>query len=226
MDVIYLTGLSSDGLVVGGNVLVDGDWHGFVYRPDTGLVFDLGDDLPETATAVEVNDVSGTGDAVSGLLLGTRPQRAFHWSAAGGLVDIGPMATPPRAGLSIGAHLSADGNVVATTLDSPRSASASRWTGAGVTPLFPDAQDTAYAIDADGSTIIGMSFDAAPQFSFFAWTPQTGARSVYAALQSAGVEVTGWVLDEPEAISANGKVVTGFGQCGGSRTSFRLVLPD
>ncbi len=222
----YLTSISSDGLVVAGNALVDDIAHGFIYHPENGLLIDLGDDLPETAMAAEVQALSGTGDAASGLLLGTDPPRVFHWSAAGGLVDIGALVPSPFPGVNVNVHLSTDGSVVAATLESPRNASASRWTSAGVASLFPDGQDTVHAIDADGSTIIGLSFDAEPQFSLFAWTPETGSRSVYAALQSAGVDVTGWVLDQPHAISANGKVVTGFGQCGGARTSFRLVLPD
>ena len=223
--VIYLSGISSDGFVVSGYATVDEVSHGFIHDPVNGLVIDLGDDLPETATAAQVLALSGTGDAATGHLHGAGPDRVFYWSVAGGLVDVGQLADG-FPGVSVQAHLSTDGSVVATTLESPRSASGTRWTNAGTAPLIPEGQSTAYGIDADGSTIIGMSFDEAPQFGLFVWTPDAGARSIYAALQAAGVDVTGWQLDEPTDISADGKVVTGFGQCGGSRTSFRLVLPD
>ena len=223
---IYLTGISSDGSVVAGYAFVDDVGHGFIHDPVNGLVIDLGDDLPETATAAQVLALSGTGDAAAGLLNGTDPRRVFYWSVTGGLVDIGPLVADPFPGVSINPHLSTDGSVVAATLETSRSAAGSRWTSAGIAPLIPLGQNTVRAIDADGSTIIGISFDESPQYGLFSWTPETGARSVYAELQAAGVDVTGWVLDEPDAISADGKVVTGYALCGGARTSFRLVLPE
>lgn len=190
------------------------------------LVVDLGDDLPEGATSARVLALSAAGDAAAGLLLGPDTPRVFYWSATGGLVDIGSSPESPFVDVSTDPYLSANGKVVAVTLDSAQTVSAVRWTGSGAAPLIPNGQTTARLIDADGSTLIGTSFDQPDGFGTFAWTASTGARTVLATLQAAGVDVTGWQLDNPTAISADGKVLAGFGRCGGASTTFRLVLPD
>lgn len=222
----WFTGISSDGSAIAGYARVDDVTHGFMHDPVNGLVVDLGDDLPEGATSAQVLALSAAGDAAAGLLLGPGTPRVFHWSATGGLVDIGSSPEAPFVGVYTDPSLSADGNVVTVTLDSTQTVSAVRWTASGTAPLVPNGQTTARLIDADGSTVIGTSFDQSDGFGTFAWTPSTGARTILATLQAAGVDVTGWQLDNPTAISADGKVLAGFGRCGGAHTTFRLVLPD
>jgi hypothetical protein len=61
-------------------------------------------------------------------------------------------------------------------------------------------------VSADGSVIVGGSGEA------FIWDPLNGMRSLKAVLESDyGLDLTGWILQYAEDVSADGHTVVGWG---------------
>jgi probable HAF family extracellular repeat protein len=92
-----------------------------------------------------------------------------------------------------------------------------RWTVSGTavlttTPLGTLPGDTnsyAYAVNADGSVVVGQSNGASDHA--FRWTAGTGMQSIQSLLAAAGVNMTGWQLLSARGVSANGSVIVGYG---------------
>jgi probable HAF family extracellular repeat protein len=96
-------------------------------------------------------------------------------------------------------------------------------------------ESAAFAVNADGSVVIGTSLTTSSTGSStsFIWTAKTGMQNLLAVLQAAGVHTADdWVtLAELDGISADGTVMTGFGQSPrtkefpfGNNEPFRVVL--
>ncbi len=94
----------------------------------------------------------------------------------------------------------------------------------------------AEAVDKDGSVIVGTSLPSglSDSFRFFRWTAATGMQDLLTVLQAANVHSADkWItLDTADGISADGTVITGYGQSPatktfpfGVETPFRIVLP-
>jgi len=109
------------------------------------------------------------------------------------------------------------------------------WTSStGIVELGPrDGRDAhAAAITPDGTTVIGSS-DAtdyeseAPMYRPvpFMWRSDVGFVDIVEALSESGVDLAGWQLGSPQAVSANGRVIVGSATCGGLSSVYRLVLP-
>jgi hypothetical protein len=80
------------------------------------------------------------------------------------------------------------------------------------------------ALSRDGSRLVGKG--PGSELRLHTWTKDRGPRDLLGDLEAAGVDLTGWELDAPTAMSADGSVVTGYARCGTGTTVYRLVLPD
>jgi probable HAF family extracellular repeat protein len=110
--------------------------------------------------------------------------------------------------------VSANGLVVVGRSTSELGTEAFRWTaalgmvGLGLLPTgdFSLAND----VSANGSVVVGK---ASRNFldDAFVWTKVDGLRSIAELLVGAGVDLSGWQLDDATAVSANGLIVVGTG---------------
>jgi hypothetical protein len=194
-----------------------------------GLVFGL-EGLPETADGAIISALSRDGQAFAGVtLLGNEQQNVFRWTEADGVVEVAPVPLPTPGVDPSAMALSDDGSVLVFSRETNAATGdfgAYRWsTQDGSEALTPGIQSTASLVSGDGSVIIGQTLDGTDYRSFL-WTSASGARSIRAALETAGVDLTGWSFDRPWSLSTDGKVAMGVGRCGEITTVYRMVLPE
>src|SRR5690606_26161884 len=152
-------------------------------------------------------------------------QQAFIWTQETGAVGLGA----PDGGYSIAQKISADGNTV-VGIQSSSDFEAFRWTEeAGMEGLgFLPGGDYSSAKDVsdDGTTIVGVSNSAEGYFAFI-WRDETGMQNLKELLENEfGLDLTGWVLGEATAISADGSIIVGIGvNPDGHTEGWKAVMP-
>jgi len=211
----YAHGVNADGsVVVGGSAVNDSSEfndHAFRWTRAGGMQ-DLGT-LPGSTLPFGgfsyANGVSGDGSVVIGEAAGPTDiitYRGFHWSAAGGMQDLGAL---PDATESFAYGVSGDGSVVVgwshPLADIPH---AFRWTaGGGMQDLgaLPEGGGSvALAVNEDGSVVVGHAVPPGGNFDdvrAFRWTSSQG-------IQSLGT-LPGGLFSEASAVSRDGSVVVG-----------------
>jgi probable HAF family extracellular repeat protein len=196
--------VNADGTVVVGS----SGTQAFRWVEGSGLT--LISPLPAGFTFAEGRAVSADGGVVVGTLSDfSSDRRAFRWTSAGGVVDLGTLNDGPT---SFGLGVSGDGLVVvgeARDGDSGRMR-AFRWTdGAGMLSLgvlhgAPENADShAFGTNADGTVIVGYGQLASGDYRAFRWTAGSGMADL-------GV-LGGGDYSRASAVSADGSVVVGDG---------------
>lgn len=151
--------------------------------------------------------ISGDGRVVVGYTY--TPDAAFVWRAGDTRITELPTLDATRGSSARG--ISQNGNVIVGS----SGGFAVRWVN-GAAPVSLGLAGTAFGANADGSVIVGRTGTA------FVWrsseSPQLQLLSDVLAL--AGVNLTGWTLDEASAISADGSTIVGTGTHGGVREGF------
>lgn len=221
-----LSGISASGDVIVGYVVEQLDHgstrHAFLWTEAAGLEFlDFG--APDDWSVATGVSADGT------VVVGTVDGRAFRWTEAAGTQDLGVL--PGQGSLSSFANaVSADGQAVVGGSFSyleyqggefdgreVRHREAFRWTeseGMVGLGLLPDYDfTTALDVSADGSVVLGAanSFDSDSEGGFL-WTADQGMRKLEDVLiNDHGLDLTGWELTNPRAISDDGTVIVGWG---------------
>jgi probable HAF family extracellular repeat protein len=168
-------------------------------------------DDPNTSTSSQTMGVSADGNTLVGFAQFTGVgMRAFSWTAAGGMVNIGSTSATGPASQAL--SVSRDGSViVGYTTSSTGVQRAIAWTTSGTIDLgaLTGAPfSVAYAVSADGSTIVGTSGpNSVSGHRAFIWTAQSGVRDLNTVLS--GVLPAGWTILEAHAVSADGRFVAG-----------------
>jgi probable HAF family extracellular repeat protein len=148
--------------------------------------------------------VSADGSVVVGYAQNAAGQeRAFRWTAAGGMQDLG---TLPGGGWSKAYGVSADGSVVVGWAYSVGQYRAFRWTAAGGMQdlgTLGGWGSAAYGVSADGSVVVGEAHNAAGHGRAFRWTPGGGMQDLGTL---GGDRSAAW------GVSADGSVVVGGAQ--------------
>ena len=151
------------------------------------------------------NAISADGSTVTGNSNGNIGDRAFRWTASGGLQNLGILS--PTGPYSNGGALSADGSVVAgISAGSGNNNRAFRWTAAtgmqSLGVLGTGSASAANAISADGSVIAGFSYTSGfTNGRAFRWTAAGGMQDLGILSGSSGTNAA--------AISADGSVIVG-----------------
>ena len=183
-------GISADGLVVVGSGSSENGGEAFRWTAAEGMV-GLGDlpggDFGSIAFGVSADGavIVGRGSTPNNLpnSSGSRKE-AFRWTAAEGMVGLGHL--PGSTSIGQAFDVSADGTVIVGESGSANTVStlfgdseAFRWTaeegmvGLGDLP-GGDFFSEAFAISADGSTIVGRSQNGPHNFGAFRWTADEG----------------------------------------------------
>lgn len=148
--------------------------------------------------------VSADGSVVTGYSDSVAGTRAFRWE--GGVMT----ALPTLGGnSSYGYGVSGDGTVIVgeARLAGNNVSHAFRWSAAtGMVDIeaTPGAGSSGYAVNTNGSVIVGITNQSA-----FRWTQATGMMKLDALLSGAGVNMTGRTLRSALGISGNGEFIVG-----------------
>jgi uncharacterized membrane protein len=221
------TGATPDASVIVGYSTSD-TYKPFRYTEDGGLMVGL-DSLPEGADGAAISALSRDGQSFAGVISrGSDRLSVFRWTQVEGIVELMPVAPATPSIDALGMAFSDDGSVLVFSGETNAAAGAFgafRWTREGGSDsLTPNVQSTAALISGDGRVIIGKGSET-DDFNAFYWKDGR-PRSIRATLEGLGVDLRGWRLDTPLALSRDGRVAMGFGQCGEKNTMYRLVLPE
>jgi uncharacterized membrane protein len=89
--------------------------------------------------------------------------------------------------------------------------------------------DSAWAVSADGSIIVGQSTPQGPNSLIaFIWDAVHGTRSLKTVLEDDhGLDLTGWQLEFAGGISADGRTIVGYGiNPSGQREAWIATIPE
>jgi probable HAF family extracellular repeat protein len=157
--------------------------------------------------------VSTVGNVVVGYKRYGQFARAFRWTSAGGLQDLGVTTGTESDARGI----SGDGAVVVGEARDPADFwRAFRWTqNGGMQDLGTLGGPMSNAFDAsfDGSVIVGTSLINSGSASnrAFIWTPQNGMQNLRDVLVAGGAVLDGWILATANGVSSDGRVIAGYG---------------
>jgi len=175
-------------------------------------------DSPGVIPNSDSRGISADGTVVVGQAVFSDMIRAFRWTAATGMQNIG---SPDFGGpLSHADAITSDGSVIVGAAGASGQLEAARWTAAGYQNLgsLPGAVgSTAYAVSADGDTVVGASNGHA-----FIWRQGIGIED----LRTVIAPPAGWTLTEARGITADGRTIVGTGSFVGVGTrAWMATLP-
>ena len=165
--------------------------------------------------------VSADGSVVVGRARNAAGQeRAFRWTATGGMQDLGTLG-----GSGIKAYdVSADGSVVVGwAYNAAGQWRAFRWQNGVMQDLgtLGGNRSWAWGVSADGSVVVGWAENAAGWILAFRWTASGGMEDLNTTYASLLTNGSGFA--EARAISPNGRYIVGWGgNAGRPREAFLL----
>lgn len=229
-----ITAISADGAVAVGHGERN-SIYGAPYYTHSGVT-QLGTlgGTPSHDFFSHANGVSADGKIVVGISSSPTGSQAFRWTAATGMQGL---SSPDDEVSFFNANaISGNGNVVVGVGGPNNNRVAVRWTAETGTvnlgrlgPEFVHAE--AWAVLADGSTVVGNSTrttEHGPQDSFaFIWREGTGMLPLQHVLADYGVDMSRWRLDSARGVSADGRVIVGYGKYSGEplNRAFVAILP-
>ncbi len=209
--------VSADGSVIVG--LGASDLGIEAFRWSGGAMVGLGD-LAGGLFESTALDVSADGSTVVGRGTSAAGVEAFRWNSSGGMLGLGDL--PGGNFRSIANSISADGStIVGVGTPATGGHQAFRWTSAGGMiglGYLPSGGFSSEAFDAsaDGSIIVGTGQGSLGESRAFIWDESRGMRTLQSMLTiDYGLDLTGWELRMAHGISADGRVIVGWGHHNG-----------
>lgn len=179
-------------------------------------------DLPGGPVNARAMGVSGDGTVIVGY--GSRSDvydEAFRWTKEEGMVGLGF-----RRSAALG--ISRDGKYVVGI----RQGRAFRWTKDGGWEILPllygGGNNYAEGVSADGSVVVGLADlnQGLGTGEAFIWDPVNGIRDLNVLLPALGANLNGFYLFDARSVSADGKVIVGYGfNRQGDQEAFWAKLP-
>jgi probable HAF family extracellular repeat protein len=205
-------GISGDGSAVVGYSGSTPGTQAFRWTQSVGMT-SLGD-LPGGNFYSLASGISADGSTVVGYSDSGTGGEAFRWSQLTGMVGLGYLpGSSPNNTFSSAQAASADGSVIVGYSTSADGQEAFRWTQAtGMLSL--GIPSLALATSADGSIIVGEAAFNDGTDGAFIWDAANGMRHLSSALVEDGLSDSapkGWYLRRATGISADGRVIVGWG---------------
>jgi len=177
-------------------------------------------EIPSLSAGEETHAYATNDDG--SIVVGQSGTLGFRWSIGSNPQSLGTGARTPTG-------TNADGSVIVGDLpDENGTSHAFRWTQAeglvdlGV--LSTDPGTHAYDASADGNVIVGESGDIEVGEGLI-WTKSSGLQPLKTLLANAGANLSGWTIGTATGVSANGKVIVGYGTRDGHREGWIARLP-
>lgn len=224
-------GISGDGHVVVGGSLAGASAYHAVRWTDKGAPQDIhgGGFASSFAQRASRNGAVVVGYGTNA----TRSNEAFVWNATGGMTGLGVLASQASDALAISraTDVSADGAVVVGFSQGGNDRSEGfRWTSGGgmvsIGLLSGGNSSRAYAVNADGSVIVGAATrpsTVVPSIQdtlAVRWTQSGGLQTLVDWLTANSVAVGDNSFTEATGVSDDGRVVVGKGQINGHTQQF------
>lgn len=194
----YSTGVSGDGSVVVGYGSFSGQSRGWIWTAADGYVA-LAPPPGSTQCWVTTHGISSDGRVIAGY----SGNDLLRWT--GGVLEVAPVT-----GKTSGVMRSGHAVLFATDFG------AGRWWDDGRVEMlgtFPGSWVTwPWASSDDGAIIGGDEIYAPSTGHAWVWTQATGAVFLSDYLSGLGLDTTGWDLRSVKSISADGRVLAGFGR--------------
>lgn len=219
--------VSDDGAVIAGDVVSStGLYEGFVW---TASGTQLLGDLPGGGVHAEVRAISADGSTIVGTSESLQGKEAFRWTRDDGMQGLGEL--PGNGFGSNGAAVSANGEVIAasslaqgfTQVQAARWTAASGMVGIGEHLGMSNYWSEAKGITADGSLIVGQDLTNGA----FVWSEPLGFRPLKEVLVDRfglADEIGARSLVSAQAVSADGRVITGFSS--GIQSGWVAFVPE
>jgi probable HAF family extracellular repeat protein len=151
--------------------------------------------------------------------------RAFRWTAAGGMVDIGVM---PSGSVSQPYSMSGGGNTIVGSGNGVGGARAFRWTNTGgmvnLGALPTGVESGARAVSGNAKVIVGYS-DTFFGLRATIWPPAAPVTSISDFLAVYGANLSNWTLLNANGVSTDGLTVVGTGTGPGGQRGWVAHLP-
>lgn len=215
-------GISGDGtVVVGQTYSAVGSGPAFRWTSATGMT--LLQSLPGDTSAF-VSAVSESGLEIVGQSGRSQPYHtlAVRWASNGNV-------EPITADMIQATAVNADGSAIVGRAVFGTVTAAAIWTSRGglqqLGSLDGGTGATAYAISGDGSVVVGDGTLVSGGRAFL-WTQDTGMVDLNAYLASAGLDVSGWTLQDARGVSHDGRTIAGFGLHNGLQQGWVAVVPS
>jgi probable HAF family extracellular repeat protein len=211
-----------------GGVWADtGAWRSHAISPDShwivGFGYDGGAFRWSAASGYQLiggmdsvaSDITADGALVVGSYGGQHSQ-GFVWTEAGGFQSVGGLPGVPVPDSALVAVAGMGSMAVGSALNGSGNLQPVRWyPGRGLRLInnlagFPAGR--ALDVSADGEVIVGTATDQFTAQRAFLWDRVRGTRDLRSYLiQLGSTQVQGWTLQEAGAISADGRVIAGYG---------------
>lgn len=206
-------GIARDGSAIVGTSGGGGISQAFLWTPEQGMI-GLGGLNPNQQRSWAYS-VANDGVAVVGESRAQYSYHAFRWTPAEGMVDMDDR--PGWYPTSSAWGVSTDGSVV---VGARNSLGAFRWTAEtgmvdlGALPGYIGSG--ASAVSADGSVVVGRTYDDDDEMQAYYWTAEGGMVGL------GDLPGGQWPLDsEANAVSADGSVIVGAGESSAGREAVR-----
>lgn len=224
-----LHAVSDDGTVIAGQTYFGNEYQAMRWTASTGIV-QLGTLglSPRYDNNSIANGISADGSIVVGRSTSPNGNTAYRWTESSGMQPISQAAD--KLYFSVANDISSNGNVIVGLAGNSLPWQAVRWSAAsGVVGLgylrTGDHHSEAKGVSADGSVIVGESFGAGHETAVI-WTERNGMRSIKDILVGHGLDLSRWRLTSATDVSANGRVVVGYGVGpGGQSRAWVAILP-
>lgn len=233
--------VSLNGAWVAGRSASANGEEAFIWSSQTGMV---GLGFLSGGSWSQVWAVNNSGTLAFGISETSAGFEAFVWTSSGGMQGLGYLEGGDTAAYSVPCAEMGDTIALAIAVGGSTSADSGSWPEAfiwteedGMVGLGDlaggDFGSLANSVSANGSVVVGEALTGAPSpptaigTEAFYWTPSSKMVNLKSMLTTAhGLDLTGWILENAQDVSPNGKAIVGWAfNPSGNAEGYLVKLP-